>query len=596
SALVALCYYEKVNKSLKKEDKEDNIMYCYHRSKMRSFLSENDIDDHISQSASEIDKDIEEILRRGSNCGSYILTPKKLANTKYTINPDNSQIDDDMCLKYALGAYFASNRGKNKNLQCLSVLQPYLDIVNLDGIPMPTPICSRIFNKIEEMNPDISINICEWKEEKATPKPVIASKNYNRQHIIDLMALTDITKSKDDKYGQKNHFLWIKNINGLVFKDTAHHGKRYICKKCTISWPSEKSLAYHQKHCFGLGEATQRVKLLIKDDNDFEKFKNYGRMINAPCVIIADFEADNKKCNEKYGGQMRKLAEQKANSFCYLVYWIDNRNVWGPFLYRGENATQKFVKRIDKELVQINRICKDKFNRDNKDKIEPWKTPIPVVFHNFRGYDSHLVCESVGKSVNAHQIKVIAEIFERYKSMKVGQLKYIDSMQFMNNSLANLTKNLGSNHPITSQHFKDYSLDQISLASHKGVYPYDYIDSQERFKETELPPIHEFHSILKGKISQDDYYHAQKVWKTFGCKTLGEYHNLYLKIDILTPALAWDAMLKMTGVKIELFTDMSMYDFIEDAKRRGIAIACKRYFKANNPKIGKTFDLSKPTT
>ena len=181
SALVALCYYEKVNKSLKKEDKENNIMYCHHRSNMRSLLSENDIDDHISQSASEIDKDIEEMLKRGSNWrlvrieklyieaytyrrtigGSYISISKKLANTKCTINPDNSQTGDDMCLKYALGAYFASNRGITKNLQRLSVLQPYLDIVNLDGIPMPTPICSRIFNKIEKMNPDILINVWE---------------------------------------------------------------------------------------------------------------------------------------------------------------------------------------------------------------------------------------------------------------------------------------------------------------------------------------------------------------------------------------------------------------------------------------------------
>ncbi|CAG8652962.1 9908_t:CDS:2, partial [Scutellospora calospora] len=56
--------------------------------------------------------------------GSYISTLKKLANTKCTINSDNSQT------------------GKNKNLQCLFVLQPYLDIVNLDRVPMLTPICS----------------------------------------------------------------------------------------------------------------------------------------------------------------------------------------------------------------------------------------------------------------------------------------------------------------------------------------------------------------------------------------------------------------------------------------------------------------------
>jgi len=59
--------------------------------------------------------------------------------------------------------------------------------------------------------------------------------------------------------------------------------------------------------------------------------------------------------------------------------------------------------------------------------------------------------------------------------MKVGQLKYIDSQQFMNNSLANLTKNLGGNHPIVSKYFKSqgYSDEQISLAFRKGIYPYD---------------------------------------------------------------------------------------------------------------------------
>ena len=93
----------------------------------------------------------------------------------------------------------------------------------------------------------------------------------------------------------------------------------------------------------------------------------------------------------------------------------------------------------------------------------------------------------------------------------------------MNASLANLTKNLGDNHPITSQHFKDFSPEQISLVCRKGVYPYDYIDSHDRFLETELPLFHEFHTKLHGKISQDDYQYDQKVWKTFGCKNLGEY-------------------------------------------------------------------------
>src|SRR5271170_3549155 len=89
--------------------------------------------------------------RRGTG-GLYKPIPKNLANTKYTINSDNSQTGDDMCLKYALGAYFASNKGEKTYLERLSVLKPYLDIVNLNNIPMPTFIDSRTFQKIEAQN------------------------------------------------------------------------------------------------------------------------------------------------------------------------------------------------------------------------------------------------------------------------------------------------------------------------------------------------------------------------------------------------------------------------------------------------------------
>ncbi|CAI2187332.1 1360_t:CDS:2, partial [Funneliformis geosporum] len=110
------------------------------------------------------------------------------------------------------------------------------------------------------------------------------------------------------------------------------------------------------------------------------------------------------------------------------------------------------------------------------------------------------------------------------------------------------------------------------IAYRKGIFPHEYIDSHDRFKKTELPPIHEFHSVLGGKISQEDYNHNQNVWNEFGCKNLGEYNDLYLKIDVLSladvwtifrktsihhygldsnhyvsaPSLFWDAMLKMT--------------------------------------------------
>ena len=65
----------------------------------------------------------------------------------------------------------------------------------------------------------------------------------------------------------------------------------------------------------------------------------------------------------------------------------------------------------------------------------------------------------------------------------------------------------------------------------KGVYPYEYIDSLDKFIETQLPPIDKFYSKLTNeKIKQEDYNHAQKVWNEFNCKTLGDYHDLYLTV------------------------------------------------------------------
>ena len=68
----------------------------------------------------------------------------------------------------------------------------------------------------------------------------------------------------------------------------------------------------------------------------------------------------------------------------------------------------------------------------------------------------------------------------------------------------------------------------------KGVYPYDYMDSFEKFGDTQLPEREDFYSLLTDEdISVSDYQHAEEVWNTFRLKSMGEYHDLYLKSDIL---------------------------------------------------------------
>ena len=68
----------------------------------------------------------------------------------------------------------------------------------------------------------------------------------------------------------------------------------------------------------------------------------------------------------------------------------------------------------------------------------------------------------------------------------------------------------------------------------KGVYPYEYMDSWEKFDENTLPPKEAFYSNLNLEgISDEDYPHAQNVWDVFKIKNLGEHHDLYVQSDTL---------------------------------------------------------------
>ena len=60
------------------------------------------------------------------------------------------------------------------------------------------------------------------------------------------------------------------------------------------------------------------------------------------------------------------------------------------------------------------------------------------------------------------------------------------------------------------------------------------MDSFKKFKKTKLPSKEQFYSILNyDTISEEDYKHAQKVWKSFNLENMGDYHDLYLKSDVL---------------------------------------------------------------
>ena len=82
--------------------------------------------------------------------------------------------------------------------------------------------------------------------------------------------------------------------------------------------------------------------------------------------------------------------------------------------------------------------------------------------------------------------------------------------------------------------FCNEDLNKFALLLRKGVHPYEYMDSWEKFNEESLADKEYFYSKLnKENITDEEYAHAQKVWDTFKIKNLGEYHNLYVQSDTL---------------------------------------------------------------
>ena len=421
------------------------------------------------------------------------------------------------------------------------------------------------------------------------------------------------------------------------------------------------------------------------DKNGIERtpsvyFKNYHKVLPVPFSIYADFECITEKISGCQPSDRKSYTEKyqkhTACSFGYkVVCHYDEKYSGDVVIYRGEDCIQKFMKCMFEEVENCQEIIRENFNKPlkmtNEDEesfkkathchicekrykvddvpvrdhchitgkyrgsaqqtcnlklqISAEKIKIPVVFHNLKDYDSHFIINELGEIIKKGQeisINVIAQNAEKYMAFYIGKhLSFIDSLTYLNSSLEKLAANLEDKDFIYT---KDYFTDpvQFGLVKRKGVYPYDYMDSFSKFNDMELPERKEFYSLLIDKnISEDDYKHAKDVWNTFNLQNMGEYHDLYLKTDILlltdvlenfrktcltyykldplhyitSPGLAWDAMLKMTGINLELITDIDMQLFIERGMRGGISCITHRHAEANN-KYMKNYDPDKPSS
>ena len=155
---------------------------------------------------------------------------------------------------------------------------------------------------------------------------------------------------------------------------------------------------------------------------------------------------------------------------------------------------------------------------------------------------------------------------------------------------------------------------KLLLLLRKGDYPYEYMDSWNKFNDDQASIINNFYcELTMENITNSDYRHAQRVLKMFNNKNLGDYHDLYVQCDVLLlsdvfqgfrrqclkiydldpayyltlPGLAWEACLKTTGVKLDLITDQKMLLMVEEGIRGRITQVITKSCVANNKYMQK---------
>ena len=179
-------------------------------------------------------------------------------------------------------------------------------------------------------------------------------------------------------------------------------------------------------------------------------------------------------------------------------------------------------------------------------RLSPKTTTIPVVFHNLRGYDSHLLMQAIstGRGQDLLHPQQHGEVhFFLSRAAPVHRQRPV---------LAGLPGQAGGRQP--ARGIPDYNpvramQRKAQSPAAQGHLPVRVYDSWERFAEPRLPPKEAFYSKLSGEhISEADYAHAQKVWGPLDATPWGDYHDLYNRTDVLLLADVFETFRK-TGMR-----------------------------------------------
>ena len=234
---------------------------------------------------------------------------------------------------------------------------------------------------------------------------------------------------------------------------------------------------------------------------------------------------------------------------------------------------------------------------------------VPIFFHNFSGYDCHLIFESIitkafekGYKLDK-DIKIIPKTIENFISLQIGKLRFLDSYRFLQSSLSEIIKSINNYPNMNKNGLTD------DLFKQKLAYPYEYFNINNFESPLNLKKEHFWSTLNQNFANEKDINRTNEIIKKFNIKNGKELTLLYLKTDVIQladifenfiktaikeykinplycyslPGYTWNAGLLYTQIKLDYIKDKNLLLLLENNIRGGISsIMGDRFIKSDD--------------
>ena len=556
---------------------------------------------------------------------SWVELPEKYKNNKSIINIKN---DDQFCFLWSILAHlFPVEDHKNRT----SNYSMHTNKLILNGLEFPMKI--KDIPKFENLN-NLNVNVFELTKTVLTP--IHFDTNYD-QPQIDLLLY-------------QNHYCLITNLHCLINKDS--HMK-WVCRRCLTAFSSEDILSQHIDRC-----QKQQPTNITFSWKDHLKFEDYHMKVPIPIRVYADFECINHAVSQP--AELRTNDHEAAPIDKSKVLFKQIPIAVGFYIispfgnnyssYFGESCVTWFVNEMltleniasnyfetnlpleitpeEHQSFQQSKVCllcerkldgednvrdhdhltgkyrgaaHNKCNLNCKKKSSSF---VPIFFHNFSGYDCHLIFEELLTS--AYNLKlpinIIPKSMENYVSVQVGCLRFLDSYRFLSSSLQKLITSLNDFPFMQNEGLTD------DLFKKKLAYPYEKFNLNNLHEPLNLTKEDYWSTLTQSHPCEDDIKRIQQLIDTYNITTAQELTELYLKMDVLQltdvfenfvekstleyginplysyslPGYTWKAGLKLTKIKLDYIKCKELLLLLENNIRGGISsVMGPRFIESN---------------